>query len=149
MSYRIVTAVVSLLVVLGVDLVVLLWAAEEWGHTALWVATAACSALGLFAVRFALGKYASKAFQAIRMYRSSGCVSSPDHSLEDSLLSVVGFLVAAAAFLMPGFITGLVGLLILVIRPLRSLAAATALWIVAPNVFGGTEDAWQPGSVPR
>ena len=142
MIYRIITAVVAFIVVVCIDLAVLLQAAEQWGFQALLVVTIACAAIGVLVVRFALGKYGSKAFQAISMYRSSGCVFSPDHSLEDSLLSLVGFLVAGAAFLMPGFITGLAGLFVIAIRPLRSLAAATVLWIVAPNVFGGADDAW-------
>ena len=142
MGSRRIAAALLLVVLLLIEFVVLFYASRECSYTALLIEKVVCSVLGLLIVSLALRKYGPLAFQAIRMYRSCGCVFSRDHSLENFLLNMLGFLFAGAALLIPGLITDLVGLLVLFVRPLRSLVAATIIWVIAPDVFGGTEDSW-------
>ena len=142
MSIKRIAAALGFVVLLVIEFVVLFYAWQECGYVALLIEKVVCSALGLLVVGLALRRYGPLAFQAMRMYRSCGCIVSRDQSLEDSLLNMLGFLFAGAALLIPGLITDLVGLVLLFVRPLRSLLAGTLLWIIAPDVFGGAEDPW-------
>ena len=143
MNIRRIAAVVALIAVFRIEWSVLLYAAQEWGCRTVLIGTVASSAIGLLIVRYALRRFGPTAFQTLKMYRSQGWVYSPDHSLENSLLNMVGFLVAGVGLLIPGLITDVVALFVLASRPLRTLAANAVLWVVAPRIFLEEEgDPW-------
>jgi len=142
MNCRSVVAIVLLVAIFAIDWTILRYAAEYFGYVGMLVQMVASAAIGLLVIGYALRKHGSAALQAVRMCRSYGYIFSPDHSLEYASLDMVGLLVAGLLLLLPGIVTDLVGLCLLLVRPFCSLAADTVVWIAAPRIFGEMDDIW-------